>query len=143
LRHLTFLGLVAILGCPKAPPRGEGEVGEVTVFGQIPSGPVALPPERERRLPRPQDFAFHFESKGKGPRYIRIELEADGRTSTLYEDRFGTPYEKNSLEYVLRLGNDDPDRVTLIVTVEAPHASSVVHRYPVELVGPERRFWEE
>jgi hypothetical protein len=118
-------------------------VGEVTVFGQIPSGPVPLPPDRLRRLPRPQDFAFQFSSTGQGPRYIRIELEAEGRSSVVFEDRFGAPAEKEALEYVLRLDDDDPDRVALIVTLEAPHATSVVQRYPIELVGPERRFWEE
>jgi hypothetical protein len=153
LRHLATLGFLALgltaagvavlLTQTEPPPEGRGEVGEVTVFGQIPSGPVPLQPDRLRRLPRPQDFAFQFSSTGQGPRFIRIELETGGMISTVFEDRFGAPSEKDSLEYVLRLGDDNPDQATLIVTIEAPHAMSVVQRYPVELVGPERPFWEE
>ena len=124
-------------------PLGRGEVGEVTVFGQIPFGPVPLVPDEPRRLPRPQDFAFVFDSTGHGPRYMRIELEADGLSSVVFEDRFGAPAEKEALEYVLRIGDDYPDRVTLIVTIEAPHATSEVRRYPIELIGPERPFWEQ
>jgi hypothetical protein len=136
-------GVAYLLARTDPPPEGSGEVGEVTVFAQIPSGPVPLQPDRLRRLPRPQDFAFQFSSAGRGPRYIRIELEAGGLASTVFEERFGAPSQKDSLEYVLRLGDDDPDQVALIVTVEAPHAMSVVERYPIELVGPERPFWEE
>ena len=153
MRHLAIIvflvvglltgGAVYLLVRTDPPPEGSGEVGEVTVFGQIPSGPVPLPPERLRRLPRPQDFAFQFTSAGRGPRYIRIELETEGTHAVVFEERFGAPREKDSLEYVLRLGNEDPDRVTLIVTVEAPHAMSVIRRYPIELAGPERPFWEE
>jgi hypothetical protein len=153
LRHLATAVLLAfgviaagaaiLLIRTEPPPEGSGEVGEVTVFGQISSGPVPLPVERLRRLPRPQDFAFQFSSTGKGPRYIRIEVETEASTSVVFEERFGAPAEKEPLELMLRLGDEISDRVTLIVTVEAPHAMSVVRRYPIELVGPERPFWEE
>jgi hypothetical protein len=120
-----------------------GEVGEVIAYGQIPAGPIELQADVVRRLPRPQDFAFQFRSQGFGPRFVRIELEVEERSSVVYEDRIGAPTELDSLEFVLRVGDDDPDRVALVVTIEAPHAMSVTRRYPIELVGPERRFWEK
>ncbi len=124
-------------------PLGSGEVGELTVYGQIPFGPVPLLPNESRRLPRPQDFAFELNSAGHGPRYVRIELEAKGLSSVVFEDRFGAPAEKESLEFVLRVGDDYPDDIELVTTIEAPHAASVVERYPIVLVGPERPFWEK
>lgn len=138
----ALVGIYLVLRQP-APPVGSGEVGEVVVFGQLPSGPAPLPPERRVRLPRPQDFAFHLSSDGRGPRYIRIELEAEGMSSVVYEKRFGAPKERDALEFVLRVGDDYPDDIAVVVTLEAPHAMSVTKRYPVTLVGPERPFWEQ
>lgn len=137
----ALVGIYLSLSAPE-PPAGFGEVGEVIVFGQVPSGPTPLPADRTVRLPRPQDFAFQLSSTGRGPRYIRIELEAEGMSSVVHEERFGAPMELDSLEFVLRVGDDYPDDIALVVTLEAPHTMSVTKRYPVKLVGPERRFWE-
>ncbi len=139
---VTLIGAVLLYPSDPLPP-ARGEVGEIAVFGQLPAGPVRLTPDRLRRLPRPQDFAFQFTSKGEGPRYLRVEMEAEGVSSVVYEDRIGAPKEKESLEFVLRVGDDYPDHIGLVVTIEAPHAMSVIRRYPIELVGPERPFWEK
>ena len=47
------------------------------------------------------------------------------------------------LDYVLSLDDDAPDKFELIVTIEAPHASSYESRYPILLSGSSKRELEE
>ena len=111
------------------------------VFAQMPSGPVRLPPSRTVRLPRPQDFAFRFVAQGTGPRFLRIELEARGRRTVVFEEQVSTPADEY-LDYVLRLDESAPDEAVLTVVVEAPHMMSAISDFPLRLVGASRPFWE-
>ncbi len=117
-----------------------GEVGRVIVYGQLPIGPVALTPGRRQRLPRPQDLAFHVQVQGTGPRFVRLELEAGGERTVLFEERLVAPHD-DYLDYTMRLDEAAPDEATLVVVVEAPERASAVVRYPLALVGRNTRFW--
>ena len=134
---------LALTGCPSAPERPEatGDVGVLKVFAQSPQGPVRIMPGRAYRLPRPQDFAFELDVEGTGPRFVRIEVEAAGVRSVMFEERISAPH-SDYLDYVLRLDESFPDTAMLTVVVEAPHMMSAVSDFPLVLEGAERPFWE-
>ena len=123
-------------------PAATGDVGVLKVFAQRPSGPTRMPPGRHVRLQRPQDFAFYFDVEGTGPRFVRVEVEAAGTRSVMYEEQLVAP-RHDYLDYTLRLGEDVPDDVMLTVVVEAPHMMRAVSDFPIQLVGGETRFWDE
>ena len=123
-------------------PEAAGDVGALIVFAQTPDGPVPLQPGRLRALPRPQDFAFRFAGRGTGPRWIRLEVEADGETDVVYEKQHEMTGDTEALGFVLRFSEEMPDLVTLVTYVEAPHAMTVSSRFPFRLSGAETRFWE-
>jgi hypothetical protein len=133
--------LVAQATSAPSRPVATGDVGVLKVYAQLPSGPVRLPPGRHVRLPRPQDFAFYLEVEGTGPRFVRIEVEAAGTRSVMFEERVEAPRHEY-LGYTLRLGEGVPDDVMLTVVVEAPHMMSAVSDFPLRLAGGETRFWE-
>lgn len=126
---------------PAPRPEGTGDVGVLAVYAQLPKGPVRLPVGRPVKLLRPQDFAFRFMAEGTGPRYLRVELEADGHRTVLHEVKHATPSDEY-LDFVLRLDERHPDDVMLTVVVEAPHMMSAVSDFPIRLMGAERPFWE-
>ncbi len=117
-------------------------MGRVEVFAQLPGGPALLSPGRRRRLPRPQDIAFRFSVGGSGPRFIRIEVVTSDQRHPMYEAFHYAPTKNEALDYVLELGDHAPDQVEIVVTVDAPHTASITSRFPIELEGPARRFWE-
>ncbi len=123
-------------------PHATGDIGFLLVYGQMAEGPTALQPDRLRRLPRPQDFAFQFVAGGSGPRLIRLEIEEGVQRTVMFEERVYAPATMEALDYVMHLDEKAPDNFVLVVTVEAPHAVSAVSRYPVQLEGKDRRFWD-
>lgn len=155
MRGPVIAGAVAALGCAGLAVTvlvltrddrtevGTGDIGTIEVYGQTKKGPAKLPQDRRVPLPRPQDFAFQFTAEGTGPRFVRIEIETDGEVSVMYEDRHYAPQFKDSLGYTMRLSETAPDELTIVVTLEAPHAASRVARYPVRLIGADSPFWEE
>jgi hypothetical protein len=138
---LLVLAVVAGVFHLTAPrvPEGAGEVGRVTVYGQVPAGPLALLPGARRRLPRPQELAFFVEVEGRGPRVVRLEVEGSDHP-VLLEQRLEAPFEAY-LDYTLTLDESAPDELVLVATVEAPGQPSAVVRHPIALVGKETRFW--
>lgn len=145
-KYTALAALALILGTFGCPSRSErpsatGDVGVLKVYAQTGKGPVRLLPGRAYRLLRPQDFAFEFEVEGTGPRFVRIEVEAEGVRSVMYEEKLIAPYGEY-LDYVLRLDEGVPDAAVLTVVVEAPHMLSAVSDFPVVLVGAETPFWE-
>ena len=144
---LVFVGFAALvaawmLSSSRARPSATGDIGLLEAYGQLSDGPVRLWPDRVRRLPRPQDVAFRFSADGTGPRLVRIEVDTRDERITAYERMHSAPIHNESLDYVLQLSEEVPDRVDVWVTIEAPHASAVVSRFMLHLVGPARRFWE-
>lgn len=137
----ALVGLGVFLARPPV-PAATGDIGTVEVYGQTPDGPKKLPADRRVSLPRPQDLAFQFTSEGTGPRWLRIELDTGGDVSVLYEEQVTAPAFKDSLGYTFRMSEEAPDEVTVIVTLEAPHAMSRVERYPLRLIGADSPFWE-
>lgn len=123
-------------------PEGSGEVGVLIVYAQSADGPIPLDPGPSTALPRPQDFAFQFNSKGVGPRLVRIGLDAPEGFVDLYETRVVAPVEAWSLDYVAHFGEVAPDQLELVVTVEAPHQTPRVERYPFRLATASSRFWD-
>ncbi len=123
-------------------PAATGDIGTVEVFGQTPDGPKKLPEDRRVSLPRPQDIAFQFTAEGTGPRWLRIEIDTGGDVQVLWEELVTAPAYKDALGYTFRMGEEAPDEVTMIVTLEAPHAMSRVARYPLRLIGADSPFWE-
>lgn len=147
---LTALVLLAVVGfvlfsighSASERPQGSGDVGVLRVYAQRADGPARLPPSRLVRLQRPQDFTFRLMVEGSGPRWVRVALEVEPDPPTvLFEEQFQAPHD-GYLDYVLRLSEGDPDRATLVVTVEAPHMMSAVSRFPVVLQGGDTPFWE-
>lgn len=117
-------------------PAASGDVGFLGVYAQSPGGPVRLQPQRRVRLRRPQDIAFELDAEGTGPRQVRIELRSpDGRHDVVYEAAASTPARSLALDYVLHLDDRFPDELTLLVTVEAPHAMPYTSRYELLLEG--------
>lgn len=141
---LAVAALVALgFGLAQPPvPAATGDIGTVEVYGQTPQGPRKLPADRRVSLPRPQDIAFQFTAEGTGPRWLRIEIDVGGDIQVLWEEKVNAPAFKDSLGYTFRMGEEAPDEVTVIVTLEAPHAASRTERYPVRLIGAESPFWE-
>ncbi len=139
---LAAAAVLALSG-PSAEPRpeGTGDVGVLAVYAQVPAGPRRLPPGRLVRLQRPQDFAFRFQAEGTGPRWVRVELETEGRRVVLHEEKRSTPSDEY-IDFVLRLDEAHPDDVTLTVVVEAPHMMRAVSDFPIRLTGANTRFWE-
>lgn len=145
---LVVVGLVALAtsawligrGTPR--PSASGEAGRLEAYAQLPNGPARLWPGRPRTLPRPQHLAFRFTAEGTGPRTIRIEVDTSVERITAYERRHHAPANGEGLDYVLRLGEDMPDRIDVWVTIEAPHTQPVSSWFPIVLQGPRRRFWE-
>ncbi len=125
-------------------PEGSGQVGVLAVYAQTRRGPERLPPSRGGTFERPQDLAFQFDVRGTGPRWIRVRLEdpSTKEKTLLYEKLHHAPSFLEPLDYVLRLDERAPDRVDLVVTVEAPHMMAAVSRFPLLLVGGNTRFWE-
>lgn len=117
-------------------PDASGEVGFVVVHGQLASGPIRLVPDREVVLPRPQDIVFQYSVRGTGPRIVRVEMIAKKERWVLHEERVQGPIEGESLNYVLHLGDAAEDKFRLIVTIEAPHAQSLVAEFPLQLGPP-------
>jgi hypothetical protein len=146
---LTGLGLAGLIGLitlwsqgPAEKPAADGELGVVRVWGQGPRGPIYLRPNLPVVLPRPQALVFQLHvEKGTGPRVVRIELESNGETSTLFEEALTAPI-VDTLEVLPKLEESAPDRLRVIVTIEAPHLSSVSVDYPIQLSGAETRFWD-
>lgn len=145
LAAIGLAGLAAgvFAALPVLPPRalGAGDVGVLKVFAQVPSGPVRIRPGRGIRLLRPQHFAFHFESAGTGPRFVRVEVEHNGLRTVMHEQKLEAPINEY-LRYVLELGETFPDEVMLTVVVESPHMMSAVSDFPVHLVGAATPYWE-
>lgn len=140
---LALVTAGALLSARVQRPDASGELGELVVFAQLPTGPARLRPERQHRLPRPQHFAFRFTAAGTGPRLLRIEVKSASLRYTAYEQFHEAPAEREALDFVLLLDESTPDRVELLITLEAPHTQSVTSRFPVLLTGPSRRFWED
>lgn len=115
-------------------PEATGEVGFLAAYAQTPAGPVQLRHGERRDLARPQDIAFQWTARGTGPRLVRIQLEAEGRSDTVFERRM-QPSVAENLEYVLKLGEDVPSEITIVATIEAPHDRAVVLEYPLRLVA--------
>jgi hypothetical protein len=114
-------------------PAATGDVGSVAVYAQFPSGPVRLQPGRRRIVPRPQDIAFQVTAAGTGPRIVRIEMIAGARRTVMHEEKLEAPMDRESLGYVLRLGDDAPDEVELAIVIEAPHTIGYEAKYPLVL----------
>ncbi len=138
----ALVAVYAVVSGAEPTAVGTGDIGTLDVYGQTKQGPAKLPKDRRVTLPRPQDFAFQFTGEGTGPRIIRIEVEALGEVSVAYEEIHQAPKFKDSLGYTMHLSEDAPDEITIVVTLEAPHAMSRVSRHPVRLVGAESPFWE-
>jgi hypothetical protein len=137
----SVLGIAVLLwgACPggvvgRGGAAASGDVGQVTVYGQTASGPVALRPGTLHRLRRPQELAFRFEVEGTGTRDVRIEAELPGGRRVLHEERRSAPT-RDYLGFTLALDERAPDAWTLVVVVEPPHALNLVTRYPLRLVG--------
>lgn len=123
-------------------PASSGTNGEITVYAQTVEGPKALTAERTALLRRPQAFAFQLSVVGSGPRLVRIDAELEDEVRTLHETRLQAPADRLSLDFVARFDERAPDRLALLVTVEAPHLAPVTRRYPVEMVTRDHRFWD-
>ena len=136
---LIAAGTVAI---PRKRPVAMGEAGQLEVYAQLSDGPTRLWPDRIRRLPRPQQLAFRFSVNGTGPRLVRIDVETEHERFTAYEDIHYGPADKASLDYVLRFDETTPDAVNIWTSIESPHTMSISSRFPLQLVGGSRRFWE-
>ena len=124
-------------------PAGTGDIGVLEVYGQLPNGPSRLWPDRARTLARPQDVAFRLSVDGTGPRLVRIEVDTASERFIAYEQFHYAPTRNESLDFVLQLGETVPDQLDLLVTLEAPHTTAIVSRFPIVLSGPNRRFWEQ
>jgi hypothetical protein len=120
-------------------PEGSGDVGSVAVYAQLHAGPVKLQVGRKRVLERPQHVAFQFTAEGTGPREVRIEIvEPEGRSTLMNETVLDAPKQDYTLDYVLDLGDDIPDVLTLVVGIDAPHARGYASSYPMVLTGSEK-----
>jgi hypothetical protein len=107
----------------------------LSVYAQLPEGFLWLTPAAVSRVPRPQDLAFQLTSKGSGPRTVRVEMELEGKRTTLAEETVMTPADAATLGYLLHLDQSSPDSFVLIATLESPHAQAITFKYGVRLVG--------
>lgn len=133
-----LIGAAAIganfLGSPPR-PAASGDIGVLAVYAQTPDGPVLLALDERRALRRPQDFAFQFSCEGTGPRLVRIETRAELETRVVHEEKLACPAELESLEFVLTLGEEAPNELSIRTSIEAPHDHVRVHEFPVRLGG--------
>ena len=130
---LVFFGQEVFSSRLPARPQASGAVGAVHVHGQNDSGAFRLFPGRVSVLKRPQHLAFELQLEGEGPRSIYIELEAGAQKWRMFNDRVQGPKTNWYLEYVMKLGDNVPNTIQVIVRVDAPHAKAVESRFPIRL----------
>ncbi|MCC7385650.1 MAG: hypothetical protein IT384_27625 [Deltaproteobacteria bacterium] len=118
-------------------PEATGDVGFLAVYAQLERGPVRLVPNERTQLPRPQDLTFQWVVQGSGPRLVRIELVTGSERLVLHEEKLQAPSDQVPLTYMLHLDDTAPNELSVVVTIEAPHARALTLTHPLVLVGSE------
>lgn len=115
-------------------PEAGGEVGFVTVYADHPNrGRIPLRVGQRYLLARPHELGLAFDSKGEGPRSVRIEAVTEATVQVLEELELFAPSDQQPLEKLVRLDKSMPTVFDLVVTLEAPHARALISTYPIRL----------